>query len=83
MLPNVNLFVFRLNARDFFEPFPIRDEDCGITQSILDQNRRHQLQKCFVSLLWSGKFDIGVFTFRTGGGGELLPGHYQDKTRDC
>ena len=27
--------------------------------------KRHQLRRCFVSLLWSNKFDIEIFTFRT------------------
>ena len=84
MLPNVNIFVSSINAQYLFEISPIRDEDYGITQSILDQNKRHQLRKCFVSLLCSDNFDIGIFTFSKGGrvGQSLLPGYFQYKTGD-
>ena len=68
MLPNVNISVSSLNTRDLFEPFPIRGEYCGITQLILDWNKRHQFRKWFVSLLWFDKFYIGIFTVRKGGG---------------
>ena len=71
MLSNVNLFVY------FFEPVPICDKDCGITQSILDTNSESDLCHLYSPIC----FILGFSLYELGGQ-IFLPGHFEDKIGD-